>query len=361
MSNTKMLLLGMLIISAIAMVARFWDVLMLFLVSAIIAYILSPLAGFLQKKAHFKRGLAVFFVLLCFVALIIVLVSLSLPRTIVQITNLVTELQRYAANFDSLLDTGVHYLTELGLPQSVIDTLAGLLAESDKYISTFFTGILSAIVSFSLRLFDGVVVVILVVYFMLDGRKLLGAFADTLPKKVGRRARALAERANRVTWTYIKSKVLISAGMALCTYIGLSIIGVHYAFLFAVMSFVLDFIPYFGSIIAGVVEGFFALITMGVGKAVAVVVFVLVVQQIEGNVVVPKVQGNLTGIHPITVMFAILASNEVWGPVGMLIAVPIAAILKIIVTEVYIYIVTPEGQDPRQMVFPELDKPHKKR
>ncbi len=349
MSNTKLLLLIALSIAAIAMVARFWDVLMLFLLAAIIAYVLSPLAGLLQKKAHFKRGAAVLVVLFLFILLIVGLVSVTLPRAIVQINNLVTEIQRYASNFDSLLDSGVHYLSELGVPPSVIETVAGLLAESDRYISAFLTGLLSTVVNLSLRLFDGVIVLILVVYFMLDGRKLISAFVATLPGRVGRRVSSVLERANRVSWTYIKSKVLISAGMAVCTYIGLRIIGVHYAFIFALMSFVLDFIPYFGSIIAGVVEGFFALITLGVGKAVTVVIFVLIVQQIEGNVVVPKVQGDLTGIHPITVMFAILASNELWGPAGMLISVPIAAILKIVVKEVYLYIVTPEGQDPRQL------------
>ena len=119
------------------------------------------------------------------------------------------------------------------------------------------------------------------------------------------------------------------------------------------MSFVLDFVPYFGSILAGVLEAFFALITLGLGPAIAVGVFVLVVQQIEGNVVIPKIQGDQAGIHPITVMFAILASSELWGPAGMLIAVPIAAILKIVVTEVYYYIVTPDDWDPRQMTLEE--------
>ena len=349
MKNTKLVLLILLIIAAVATVARFWDVLMLFLVSAIIAYVLSPLASALQRRTRMKRGLAVAIVLLCFVVLIVTLVSISLPRAVTQISSLVQEFQRYASNFDSLLDTGVGYLTDLGMPPSLIDTLAGLLEDSDQLIASFLTGILTAAVNFSLRLFDGVIVVILVVYFMLDGRKLIDAFVATLPRAMGAKAAAVMQEADRVTWRYIKSKVLISAGMAVCTYIGLSVIGVHYALLFAVLSFVLDFIPYFGSIIAGVVEGFFALVTMGVGKALIVVVFVIVVQQIEGNVVVPKVQGDLAGIHPITVMFAILASNEIWGPVGMLISVPIAAIVKIIVREVYLYVVSPDDDDPRQL------------
>lgn len=349
MRGIKLMVLGIFLIAAVAMIARFWDVLMLFLTAGIIAYILSPLAGFLEKKTHMRRGLAVFIVLFFFVILIVGIFSLSLPRAVTQISALVEEIQSYAANFDSLLDSGMHYLTGLGLPQPVIDTMSGLLAESDRYISSFLTGILTAIVNLSLRLFDGIIIMILVVYFMLDGAQLIQKLLDTLPPGLRERAHSVVERSNRVTWDYIRTRVLISAGMAVCTYIGLSIIGLGYALLFAVLSFVLDFVPYFGSIIAGVVEVFFALITLGLGPAIAVAVFVLVVQQVEGNIVIPKVQGDMAGIHPITVMFAILASSEVWGPAGMLIAVPIAAILKIVFREVYFYLVTPDGWDPRQM------------
>ena len=355
MKNTKLVLFVLLILAGVAMVARFWDILMLFLVSAIIAYILSPLASRLQRKTHMKRGFAVAIVLLCFVVLIVTLVSLSLPRAVTQISSLVSEFQRYASNFDSLLATGVGYLNDLGVPPNIIETLVGLLKDSDQYIASFLTGILAAAVNFSLRLFDGVIVVILVVYFMLDGRKLIDAFVATLPRSMRAKVTGVMEESNRVTWRYIKSKVVISAGMAVCTYIGLSIIGVHYALLFAMLSFVLDFIPYFGSIIAGVIEGFFALVTMGVGKAIVVVAFVVIVQQVEGNIVIPKVQGDLAGIHPITVMFAILASNEIWGPVGMLISVPIAAIVKIIVREVYLYAVSPDDDDPRQLMLDEMN------
>ena len=86
-------MLFVLLIAAVAMIARFWDVLMLFLAAGIIAYILSPLAGLLQKKTHMRRGLAVFIVLFFFVVLIVGIVSLSLPRAIVQISGLVSEIQ----------------------------------------------------------------------------------------------------------------------------------------------------------------------------------------------------------------------------------------------------------------------------
>ena len=132
--------------------------------------------------------------------------------------------------------------------------------------------------------------------------------------------------------------------MATVTYIGLSIIGVPYAALFAALSFVLDFIPYFGSTIAGIVEAVVATITGGIGLGITVAIFVLVVQQIEGNIVIPKVEGNATGLHPVTVMFSLLACNRIWGPMGMLISTPVAAVIKIIVKEMYNYII--DGEEP---------------
>jgi predicted PurR-regulated permease PerM len=132
--------------------------------------------------------------------------------------------------------------------------------------------------------------------------------------------------------------------MGVVTYIGLSIIGVPYAALFAALSFVLDFVPYFGSTIAGIIEAIVATMTGGIGLGITVAIFVLIVQQIEGNIVAPKVQGDATGLHPVTVMFALLACNRIWGPMGMLISTPVAAVVKIVVREMYNYLI--DGEEP---------------
>ena len=71
-------------------------------------------------------------------------------------------------------------------------------------------------------------------------------------------------------------------------------------------------------------------------------IFVLVVQQIEGNIIAPKVQGDAAGIHPITVMFALLACNRIWGTLGMLVSTPVAAIVKLIIREMYDYVISPD-------------------
>ena len=87
-----------------------------------------------------------------------------------------------------------------------------------------------------------------------------------------------------------------------------------------------------------------AIITGGMGLGLTVAVFVLIVQQIEGNIVAPKVQGDATGLHPVTVMFALLVCNRIWGPMGMLISTPVAAVVKVIVKEMYSYLI--DGEEP---------------
>ena len=105
-------------------------------------------------------------------------------------------------------------------------------------------------------------------------------------------------------------------------------------FLFAITSFVLDFIPYFGSALACIIEAVVALFTGGLSMALKTVAFVLVVQQIEGNIVAPKLESRSVGIHPISVLFSLMACQQLWGPVGMLVSTPLAALVKMILSEI---------------------------
>lgn len=339
--NKTILMIALFLLAALA-VWRLWSVLMLFMTAMICSYLLGPLTRFLCRRLRLRRGFAVGLVIFLFLFCIVLLFSLTLPRAITQTGALLADIRVHAGNFDELVASAVSYLQRLNLPPAVVDTAAGLLAQSDGYIAGFLSSIVGTLAGVPMRLFDGLVLVILVFYFMLDGEMLKNRLLGLLPAQLETRVRTMLAQSNRLTWAYIRTRCFISLGMAVVTYIGLSLMGLRYAYIFATLSFVLDFIPYFGSIIAGVVEGFFALITGGPGLAVAVAIFVIVVQQIEGNVVAPKVQGSAVGLHPVTVLFAMLASNTVWGPVGMLISVPVAAILKIIAKEIYTYLMSPE-------------------
>ncbi len=352
MKNTRLLALVLLIITGVAALYRFWDVVMLFFLAGIIAFLLAPVARLLTFGGKVPRGVAVAVTTLGVVGLIIWLVVLCVPYVVDQISGVMDDLMKYAGSFDQLLEQLKDLLASWHLPQEVLDWVTNLVGKADVYLARAFSAILSWLMNTTTGIFDLVVVIILIIYFMLDGMKMLRAGVSLLPARMGLRVKRVLAESNHYIWKYLGTRVLISLGMAIVSYIGFTIIGLRYALLFAALAFVMDFIPYFGSMIAGVIDGVFALITGGVTLAVEVVIFVLIVQQIEGNVVAPKLQGKSVNIHPVWVMFSLLACSEIWGPVGMLISTPVAAVVKTALREVYHYII---GEDGLKELSPEDD------
>lgn len=346
MKNTRLLALIILLLATVAMVWRFWDVVMLFFIAAIIAYLLGPIVKLLTFGGKLPRGLAVAVTALLVVGLLTWGMFLLVPYLAGQITGVVNDLTAYAGSFDQLLNRANELLSSWHLPQPVLDWATGLLSKSDTYLLKAAQALLNWLVNATSSVMDIVVVMILIIYFMLDGSKLIRTGLRLLPERVRLRATRVVDESNRYTWKYLGTKVLVSLGMAAASYIGFSIIGLRYALLFAGISFVLDFIPYFGSLAAGVIEAIFALITGGLSQAIKVAIFVVVIQQIEGNVVSPKVQSDAVDIHPLGVMFALLACSELWGPVGMLISTPVAVVFKTAVREVYYFILGEERPQP---------------
>ena len=347
MKNTRLLALVILLVTLVAAVYRFWDMVMLFFLSAIIAYLLSPIVNLLTFGKRVPRSIAVAVTALGVVGLIVWLGVLFIPYAVEQITGIVNDLMAYAGNFDLLLESLNELLASWHLPQAVLDWATKLVGQADAYLAKLFSLMLNWLMNTTTGLFDVVVVVILIVYFMLDGARMIDNGISALPQRAAVRVRRVVTESNRYTWKYLGTRVLISLGMAAVSYCGFRIIGLRYALLFAIIAFIMDFIPYFGSIIAGVVDTVFALVTGGVALAVKVLIFVLVVQQVEGNVVAPKLQGKSVDLHPIWVMFSLLACSELWGPVGMLISTPVAAVVKTTLRELYYYMI---GDEKRSAV-----------
>lgn len=354
LNNTKLFALALMLLCITAGVLRFWDIVISFLVAAVLAYLLNPLVELVMRRTGARRGFAVAIALSLVAVVLVFILSMTVPSLIDQVSGLIVDLQAYASNFDDLVYTVTSYLARLHVPENVIQYVGDLLAQSDSYIMSLALSILSSVVGLSLQIFDLIIGVILVVYFMLDGPKLIQSFITFLPPALGSKVAHVFSEANRIAKKYIKSRFIISGCMAAAVFIGLRMFGIKYALVFAIMSFCLDFIPYFGSLIGSIIEIFYALITGGLSLALGVAAYVIIVQQIEGNILAPKIEGNATGIHPLTVLFALLAAQQIFGPLGMLISTPLAAILKIIFMEIYAYIVSDDDAPaPAESSVPE--------
>lgn len=334
MKNTKLLALVILLASILAIIVGFWGPVTMVAVSGVAAYVLMPLVRVLHKRLRLPRIAAVLLVIGALVGLVAGLAAYIVPVLISELSGLISELTHLSGNMETALAEVVQWLESYEVPQPLISSAVETLTRLDEYLSRFLSGLLSAVLTVSGGVVDFIIIVIMMIYFLLDWDKLLDSFVNAFPGNMRSHIVRMRRDTHSMFWGYMGSRCIISSLMALATYIGLSIIGVPYAFLFAITSFVLDFIPYFGSALACIIEAVVALFTGGLSMALKTVAFVLVVQQIEGNIVAPKLESRSVGIHPISVLFSLMACQQLWGPVGMLVSTPLAALVKMILSEI---------------------------
>lgn len=128
---------------------------------------------------------------------------------------------------------------------------------------------------------------------------------------------------------WLRGQLLLSLIVFVMVYIGLSILNVKYALLLALLAGLFEVVPFLGPWISAIPGVFFAFSQGGIGKAVLVAVVYLVVQQIENNLIVPKVMGKTTGLNPLVVIIAILIGARLAGAIGALLAVPVTLAITV--------------------------------
>jgi predicted PurR-regulated permease PerM len=130
---------------------------------------------------------------------------------------------------------------------------------------------------------------------------------------------------------WLRGQLLLSLIIFCLTYIGLTILGVKYALILALIAGIFEIVPFLGPIISAIPGIFFAFTIQGFGTAIWVVLLYFIIQQLENNLIVPKVMGKSTGLNPLVVILAILVGARLGGIVGALLAVPVATAISVYV------------------------------
>jgi len=141
------------------------------------------------------------------------------------------------------------------------------------------------------------------------------------------------DRTNEIFFKFLASQILDAIIVGIITSIAMSIMGVKYAVLLGCMIGVCNLIPYFGAIIAVIIAIIITLLTGGIGQAILMAIVVTILQQIDANIINPKIVGNSLKISPLLVILAVTIGGAYFGVLGMFLAVPIIAVLKLIITD----------------------------
>ncbi len=317
-----------------------------FLIGFIIAYILNMPATSINRllKKSNKRflvrrsyGISVAITYLLAVLILIVLFSAILPALYGNIIEIYENLPSYIRAVENYINN-IEILKRLNIigedGVNIYSAIYGYLRTVDiMQFSRYAYGLLSV----TTGVFDGVVALIASIYMLIDKERLIRLCSEILHFvfKLDTASSIVnhAVKINGIFVNYIYSRLIcgIITG-ALCG-IALAILKVKYALLLAILIALLDMIPYFGSIISCIISVLVALITGGVWKAVWSAVILIVLQQIDGNVLGPKIMGDSLEIRPFWIVFAVSFGGGLFGFWGMLISVPVVAAIKVTVME----------------------------
>jgi len=205
----------------------------------------------------------------------------------------------------------------------------------ENYIYSLLKGMVNGIYLFFSKALIIVFAPILAIYIMKDWEKIKAAFLTILPPSARREAIVLISKIDAVCIEYLKGHLLVSSLVGLVTGIAAWIIGIDFALVIGIIAGLTDLVPYFGPILGGLPALILALSQSWRDGLYMAIAFILI-QQLECNLLTPKIIGERLGMHPLIIVFALLAGGELLGILGMLIALPLTAALRIIISFIYL-------------------------
>jgi len=321
-------------------------ILMPFIMGILIAYILHIPCKKIEecyKKTKFKflkkhsRGLSILTTYLIILLILFILVNVILPPIINSITDLVSNLPGYYRSITTTLNN----LPEDSLLVKInAKEMVNKISQIDfaKYLNIEnITGYIKGVISVASGIFDIFVTIVVSVYILRDKEKIIGFFKKVISALFKERSyesiSKYFKRTNGIFFNFISGQLLDAVIVGVITTIAMWILRVKYAALLGFIIGLFNLIPFFGAIVAVAIALFITICTGGIGKAVWMAIVVIILQQIDANVINPKIIGDKLKISPILVIFAVTFVGAYFGVLGMFLAVPIAAMLKILVDD----------------------------
>lgn len=306
-----------------------------FIMATLIALLLNPLVMAL-KRLKIPRGIGATLVYVSFFALLVLLLILAVPPLAGQLTNLLDRLPQFEADFRMWLVGMEEYLAG----RNITLNLVGEMDRIGEWIAGESAGIMGALFNVGVGVVGGlanfIIIVITSLYMLVDGRRIFHFLLRLVPGDEATGRTYLLGMQTAFT-RYIKSQLLLGAAVGLASGLGVWMLGwrviniwpegARYALLFGVWAGVTELIPYVGPWLGAIPPVMLALFHSP-GAAIWVAVIYFTIQQLEGHILVPNVMGASLGVHPLVVIFAVLAGAQIAGILGMLAVLPILAMLK---------------------------------
>lgn len=316
---------------AVWLIAALGPILTPFLISALLAYLGDPLADRLERRM--PRTLAVTLVFLGMVLLLVLLILIIVPQLVQQVEQMATRWPQALEWVQVNLLPRVAELTGLELN---IDTFKGMLAghwaQAGAVTADVARWLFGSGMGAVVWLMNLVVIPVVTFYLLRDWDAMLAWIRDFLPRRAAPTVLQLAHESDEVLGAFLRGQLTVMLALGSIYAVGLWIAGLDQALLFGMLAGLLSFVPYLGVILGGFGAGLAMLIqTQDLFSLLPVLAVFVVGQMLEGYVLTPKLVGGRVGLHPVTVIFAIMAGGQLFGFTGVLLALPVASVLAVLI------------------------------
>ncbi|MBQ4451194.1 MAG: AI-2E family transporter [Clostridia bacterium] len=311
----------------------------------VLAYVMRPFARFIErilpkkiKKDKTRTRIGAMCSLIVLIVIIVIAMYTLLPRLITSATSLVNNFENY---LESLKRTLREFASGITFVEIDVDKMIGsseeLLRLAGNWVSDNLTNLMNWVLQLSSRLISFVIVITMAVYALMDRHNLKRALQRLEIMLIGQekaaRVNSVLARGDYLMMNFLGSNLLDAVIIGVINFVFLGIVKAPYQLIMAIMLGVLNFIPTFGPIIGGVIGGLIVLLTKP-SLLLGFLIFTLVLQQIDGNVIKPLLFGDSTGLSPFWVLVAIVVGGEIFGLPGMILGVPIVALGASVADEV---------------------------
>lgn len=337
-SKWKWIFVGICLFLGMLLFIRVRTILGPFFLAFVLAYLLNPLVEVLERhRIGRKSAIAIVFALI--VMVLAATIFLLLPTLYNELNKIAVILPNTLESIAERIDGLRNQFKATGLPSRVALVLDEHLGQGEvvvaNWLNLFLDNLPNALASFSLYLLSPVITL----YLLADWKALREGFFRIVPQRWRMEWRRLCQDINHVIRLFARGNLVIAIIVGILVGVGVKLVGMEYALLIGLICGIFDLIPYFGPVI-GAVPSILIALTNSPAMAVKVALVILIVQQLEGNIISPKLMGDSVGLHPLWIVFALLAGGEIAGFWGMFLAVPLAAVFRVVFNHIYFRLVS---------------------
>lgn len=314
--SLKTILLTLLVLLGVYVIYRLGSVIGILFMATLIVISMEQSVRYFMKMVVFNkkisRGFAVLISYILLVLILAAVLTFILPPVVI-------ELQKLISNLPAIIG-------RIKIPGEWQVSFADVLPETSKISA----GILNATFSIFSNFATFISLLVISIYMSLDWLNIRKGFISLFPKNIGDTVDETLDDVEKNVGSWIKGQLLLMLVVGIASFIGLSILGVKYSVGLGLMSGIFEAIPTVGPILSAVVAGVIGFADSPV-KGIGVVALFVVIQQLENNILVPKIMGKVSGFRPLVIFLALLIGANFFGIVGAICAIPVTMIVSTII------------------------------